>query len=92
MESAHQKDDVRILGCVLPRNLCSFCIECWPAGRIWRGYTDIFENVNVTWYGRCVNDVKTHTKLHDPDCYHIILYSRHNQLAKKHNEPLPRDW
>ena len=41
---------------------------------------------------RCVNDVITHNTLQDPDCYHIILCSRHNKLAKKHNEPLPRDW
>ena len=26
MESVHPKDDVRILGCVLGRNLCSFCM------------------------------------------------------------------
>ena len=32
---------------------------------------------------RCVNDVITHKKLQDPECYHIILYSRHNNLAKK---------
>ena len=31
---------------------------------------------------RCVNDVIAHKKLQDPDCYHIILYSRHNKLAK----------
>ena len=42
--------------------------------------------------GGGVNDVKTHNKLQDPDCYHIILCSRHNKLAKKHNEPLPRVW
>ena len=30
----------------------------------------------------CVNDVITHNKLQDQDCYHIILHSRHNKLAK----------
>ena len=35
-----------------------------------------------------VNDVITGNKLQEPTCYHIILYSRHNKLAEKHNKPL----
>ena len=39
--------------------------------------------------GGVVNDVITGNKLQEPTCYHIILYSRHNKLAEKHNKPLP---
>ena len=39
--------------------------------------------------GGVVNDVITGNKLQEPTCYHIVLYSRHNKLAEKHNEPLP---
>ena len=53
--------------------------------------TDVYKQCKFDLV-RCVNDVITHNKLHDPDCYHIILYSRHNKLAKKHKDPLPRDW
>ena len=51
--------------------------------------TDFLENKYKLYLVRCVNDVITHNKLHDRDCYHIILYARHNKLAKKYNEPLP---
>ena len=39
--------------------------------------------------GGVVNDVITGNKLQEPTCYHIVLYSRLNKLAEKHNEPLP---
>ena len=39
--------------------------------------------------GGVVNDVITGNKLQEPTCYHIVLYSRHNKLAEKHNKPLP---
>ena len=42
--------------------------------------TDFFQNF-FFYLVICIN-VITDNKLHDTDCYHIILYSIHNSLAK----------